>query len=116
MVRSELKYCLGDKFSSWQAEDVSYATTLIFDIMSQTLVEGGRIELRGFGTFEVRVRGPKKARNPRTRKQVAVGKRGRVHFKPGRAMRNIVNSSKARFPIKCKDEPVMYKEHETEAA
>ncbi|MEC7030248.1 MAG: HU family DNA-binding protein [Pseudomonadota bacterium] len=116
MVRSELKYCLGDKFSSWQAEDVSYATTLIFDIMAQTLVEGGRIELRGFGTFEVRVRGPKQARNPRTRKQVAVGRRGRVHFKPGRAMRNIVNSSKARFPIKAKDVPVKYKEMEAEEA
>jgi integration host factor subunit beta len=113
MVRSELKYCLGDKFSSWQAEDVSYATTLIFDIMTQTLVEGGRIELRGFGTFEVRVRAPKQARNPRTRKQVTVGKRGRVHFKPGRAMRNIVNASKTRFPIKSKDAAVKYLELET---
>ena len=114
MVRSELKYCLGDKFSGWQPEDVSYATTLIFDIMTQTLVEGGRIELRGFGTFEVRVRAPKQARNPRTRKQVAVGERGRVHFKPGRAMRNVVNVSKARFPIKSKDTAVKY--IETEAA
>ena len=112
MVRSELKYCLGDKFSSWQAEDVSYATKLVFDIMTQTLVGGGRIELRGFGTFEVRVRDPKKARNPRTRKQVKVGKRGRVHFKPGRAMRNIVNASKSRFPIKSKDVPMVFKERE----
>lgn len=112
MVRSELKYCLGDKFSSWQAEDVSYATTLIFDIMTQTLVEGRRIELRGFGTFEVRVRNPKTARNPRTRKRVSVGKRARVHFKPGRAMRNVVNASKSRFPIKNKELPDKQKETE----
>jgi|AntRauTorckE5430_2_1112549.scaffolds.fasta_scaffold00200_18 integration host factor subunit beta len=113
MVRSELKYYLGDKFSNWQAEDVSYATTLVFDIMTQTLVEGDRIELRGFGTFDVRIRGPKQARNPRTRKQVKVGKRGRVHFKPGRAMRNVVNASKTRFPIKAKDVAVKYVEKET---
>lgn len=112
MVRSELKYCLGDKFSSWQPEDVSYATTLVFDIMSQVLVKGGRIELRGFGTFEVRVRNPKQARNPRTRKQVVVGRRGRVHFKPGRAMRNIVNASRSRFPIKSKDVATKFVEKE----
>lgn len=108
MVRSELKYCLGDKFPSWQAEDISYATALIFDTMTHTLVEGGRIELRGFGTFEVRVRDPKEARNPRTRRRVKVGKRGRVHFKPGSAMRNTVNASKTKFPIKSKDAAVPY--------
>ncbi|MCP8352147.1 HU family DNA-binding protein [Candidatus Synchoanobacter obligatus] len=116
MVRSELKYCLGDKFSSWQSEDISYATSLVFEIMTQTLVEGGRIELRGFGTFEVRMRAPKDARNPRTRKSVRVGKRGRVHFKPGRAMRNIVDASRVRFPIKTKDLPEKYPVKEEETA
>ena len=108
MVRSELKYCLSDKFSSWQTEDVSYATTLIFDIMTDTLVKGGRIELRGFGTFEVRVRDPKQARNPRTRMQVKVGKRGRIHYRPGRAVRNAVNASRTRFPIKVKETVTPY--------
>lgn len=108
MVRSELKYCLSDKFSSWQAEDVAYATTLVFEIMTNTLVKGGRIELRGFGTFEVRVRAPKGAYNPRTRRPVKVGRRGRVHFKPGRAMRNTVDASKERFPIKTKERAVRY--------
>lgn len=115
MVRSELKYYLSDKFPSWPAEDVSAATTLVFDIMTQTLVEGNRIEIRGFGTFEVRVRGPKKARNPRTRQQVTVDKRGRVHFKPGRALRDTVNRSKDRFPIKSKDGVAKHHELEEEA-
>lgn len=110
MVRSELKYCLSDKFSSWPAEDVSYAVSLVFDIMSQTLVEGGRIEVRGFGTFVVRKRRPNTARNPRTRERVDVGERRRVHFKPGRAMRNVVNASKNRFAIKSKDREEMAEE------
>lgn len=103
MVRSELKYCLSDKFPSWPAEDVSYAVSLVFDLMVQTLVEGGRIEVRGFGTFVVRERGPNFARNPRTKARVKVGKRRRVHFKPGRSMKNIVNVSKDRFAIKQKE-------------
>lgn len=114
MVRSELKYNLGIKLADWAAEDVSAATTLVFETMAQTLVEGNRIEIRGFGTFEVRVRGPKNARNPRTRKKVQVGKRGRVHFKPGRAMRNIVNESKKRFPIKEEGSVVRYIDHTRE--
>ena len=47
-------------------------------------------------------------------KKVQVGKRGRVHFKPGRAMRNIVNESKKRFPIKEEGSVVRYIDHTRE--
>ena len=91
MVRSELKYCLGDKFSSWQAEDVSYATTLIFDIMSQTLVEGGRIELRGFGIFDGNKREARIARNPKNGSAVAVPAKNVPYFRMGKGMKDRLN-------------------------
>jgi integration host factor subunit beta len=102
MVRSELNINQAQRFAHWPAADVALATKIVFEILSEALVEENRIELRGFGTFEVRRRTAKIARNPRTRKQVEVGVRGRVHFRAGRNMRKVVNASKERFPIKTR--------------
>jgi DNA-binding protein HU-beta/integration host factor subunit beta len=58
----------------------------VFDDIVETLASEGRIELRNFGVFEVRMRKPRKARNPRTREAVEVPARLVVTFKPGQAM------------------------------
>ncbi|UTC24500.1 integration host factor subunit beta [Candidatus Comchoanobacter bicostacola] len=100
MVRSEVNINMAERFPHWPAGDVALATKLFFEILSEALIEEQRIELRGFGTFEVRKRSAKTARNPRTRKQVEVGVRGRVHFRAGRNMRKVVDASKSKFPIK----------------
>jgi nucleoid DNA-binding protein len=57
-----------------------------FDVIIETLVESGRIELRNFGVFEVRRRKPRKARNPRTGEAVKVPAKCTVTFKPGKTM------------------------------
>jgi nucleoid DNA-binding protein len=63
-----------------------------FDSIITTLVEEGRIELRNFGVFQVRPRAARKARNPRTGKQVEVPEKFVVSFKPGKIMEERVNS------------------------
>src|SRR5689334_19397663 len=57
-----------------------------FDAIIDAIVEEGRIELRNFGVFEVKVRRPRKARNPRTGQPVEVPAKTVVVFKPGRIM------------------------------
>ena len=57
-----------------------------FDAIVETIVSEGRIELRNFGVFEVKVRRPRKARNPRTGQPVEVPAKTVVVFKPGRIM------------------------------
>ena len=57
-----------------------------FDAIIETLVEERRIELRNFGVFEVKCRAARKARNPRTGKEVMVDKKYVVTFKPGKEM------------------------------
>jgi len=59
---------------------------MVFDGITETLVEEGRIELRNFGVFEVKRRRAKQARNPRTGEGVSVPERSVVTFKPGREM------------------------------
>jgi integration host factor subunit beta len=66
----------------------------VFDGITETLVEEGRIELRNFGVFEVRRRKPRKARNPRTGEKVKVPAKLVVTFKAGLEMEERVRQLK----------------------
>ena len=57
-----------------------------FDEIIESLIRERRIELRNFGVFEVRVRAPRKARNPQTNERVDLPERAGVTFKPGKEM------------------------------
>ena len=69
------------------------AVQLVFDGITKTLLDEGRIELRNFGVFEVKRRRARKARNPRTGENVSVPERSVVTFKPGQEMEERVNQS-----------------------
>jgi integration host factor subunit beta len=56
------------------------------------LGKGEKIELRGFGNFKLKTRNPRKARNPRTGESVDVPAKKVLHFKPGKELRDMLNS------------------------
>ena len=58
----------------------------VFDRITEALLSEGRLELRNFGVFEVRKRGPRRRRNPRTGEAVDVPAKRVVTFRPGREM------------------------------
>jgi nucleoid DNA-binding protein len=76
------------------AATVLEAVQMVFDGITETLVQEGGIELRNFGIFQVRKRKPRKARNPRTGEAVAVPSKNVVVFKPGLEMLERVRSMK----------------------
>ena len=92
MTRAELIEALTKKFPFQSAAEVDSAVREIFEIMIETLSDGDRIEIRGFGSFEVRVHEPRIAHNPKTGEQVQLSKRRVVHFKPGVELRDRVNT------------------------
>jgi len=59
---------------------------MTFDLIVKTLVTNGRIELRNFGVFEVKMRKPRRARNPKTNQEVQVAAKKVVTFQPGKIM------------------------------
>lgn len=65
---------------------VREAVQMIFDGITETVVQDGGIELRNFGIFQVKKRKARKGRNPRTGEVVAVPSKNVVVFKPGLAM------------------------------
>ncbi len=66
----------------------------VFDSITQTLVNQGRIELRNFGVFRVKKRRPRQARNPRNGASVKVPARLAVTFKPGQKMQERIGQLK----------------------
>ena len=77
-----------------------------FDAIVDTLIEVGRIELRNFGVFEVKLRKARKARNPRTGERVDVEPKKVVTFKPGKEMEDRVRKF-ARVPGPADKEPTV---------
>ncbi len=64
------------------------AASCLFDAMRRALIDGSRIEIRGFGVLEVKNTRAKEARNPRTNTKVFIPARRKVWFKPGKDIRN----------------------------
>lgn len=67
--------------------DVKRCVQGTLDLISDTIVEEGRMELRNFGVFEVKKRKARKAKNPKTMEEVFVPERKEVTFKEGKRLR-----------------------------
>lgn len=100
MVKSELIQKLANRQNTIILKDVEVAVNHILDRMSDTLSQGERIEIRGFGSFEARHRPPRRAHNPRTGERVFTHSKHTPHFKPGKEMRERVNQSRLNYPLK----------------
>lgn len=64
---------------------------LIFDNMTSELVKGGRIEIRGFGSFSNKVYGEYTGRNPKTKEMIHVPQKRLPYFKAGKELRHRVD-------------------------
>lgn len=91
MNKSDLINAVAERLPTLAFRDVEIIVNNIFDSMTGALVQGGRIEIRGFGSFEVRVRQPRAGRNPKTGSSVSVGVRRVPFFKVGKELRERVN-------------------------
>ena len=99
MVKSNLVNALNEKLPELQKRDVELALNCILGQLENTLVQGGRIEIRGFGSFDLRHRPPRIARNPKSGEAVHLPARVAILFKPGKEMRDRVDAASDTFGI-----------------
>jgi integration host factor subunit beta len=78
-----------------QAKDAELAVKVILDALSATLSRGGRVEIRGFGSFGLNYRPPRQGRNPKTGDKVKVPAKYVPHFKAGKELRERVCEQKS---------------------
>ncbi len=90
MNKSELIQALSEKSNIAPELARSIVETMI-DLMKQQLMDGGRVEIRGFGSFEMREYGAYKGRNPHTGESVDVKPKRTPFFKCGKELKDMLN-------------------------
>ena len=93
MIKSELINQLASKQPHLSHADVTAVVNNILEQMTQELATGGRIEIRGFGTFSLRYRAAQIRRNPKTGEAVSVEQKHYVYFKPSIELKQRVDDS-----------------------
>jgi integration host factor subunit beta len=91
MIKSDLVWRIWHQNPHLLSRDAEKIVDAIFDEIIASLARGKRVELRGFGTFSLRVHKAQTGRNPRTGALVPVPKRTHPHFKMGKEMRERLN-------------------------
>ncbi|RYH01883.1 integration host factor subunit beta [Salipiger sp. IMCC34102] len=91
MIRSELVQKIADENPHLYQRDVEKIVSTIFDQITEALVRGDRVELRGFGAFSVKKRDGRIGRNPRTGEAVEVEEKHVPFFKTGKLLRDRLN-------------------------
>jgi len=91
MTKSELMARLAEVFvaengNQLQSKDIEYSVKVLVDTMTRSLAKGQRIEIRGFGSFDLNYRPPRVGRNPKTGERVDVPAKYVPHFKPGKEL------------------------------
>ncbi len=72
-------------------KDAEKALTATIDAISKALTEGDKVQLVGFGTFEVRERAARTGKNPQTGETIEIAASKVPSFKAGKALKDIVN-------------------------
>lgn len=94
MTKSELIRRIAHTQSHLVEQDVALAVNMMLEHMAACLAGGDRIEIRGFGSFSVRLRRARVGRNPRTGTPVSLPARHAPYFKPGKHLRERLNRAR----------------------
>ena len=91
MNKTELVANVADK-AGLTKKDAEKAVNALFDSVQKALVEGDKVQLIGFGTFEVKERAARKGRNAQTGAEIEIAASKNPVFKAGKALKDAVNA------------------------
>jgi len=91
MTKSGLIEAVADKTPHISKKDTEIVVNTIFDSMTQALRRGERIEIRGFGSFQVKIREAREGRNPKTGEPVHISAKRTPFFKVGKELKEMVD-------------------------
>jgi integration host factor subunit beta len=91
VIKSELVQVIANRNPHLFLRDVESIVNVFFEEVTEALVSGNRVELRGFGAFSVKRRSARIGRNPRTGETVEVEEKWVPFFKTGKDLRERLN-------------------------
>ena len=90
MNKSELIAAMAAKTGETK-QDAEVALNAFVNVVTDALVKGDKVQLVGFGSFEVRKRAARKGRNPQTKEEIKIPASKAPVFKAGKALKDLVN-------------------------
>ena len=90
MNKAELIASMAEK-SGFSKKDTEKAVNSFMETVNEALVKGEKVQLVGFGTFEVKERKERKGRNPKTQEEMMIPASKAPVFKAGKALKDMVN-------------------------
>jgi len=87
MLKRELVNKVSAQLDGYYKKDIAMAVDLILEEISQALIEGRRVEIRGFGSFSVLSRKPRSTKNPKTGKVMNISERKTLHFTMSKSLK-----------------------------
>ena len=90
MNKSEIIAAIAAKTGETKKNAEASLNALI-DVVTESLVKGDKVQLVGFGSFEVRKRAARKGRNPQTKEEIKIPASKATVFKAGKALKDLVN-------------------------
>jgi len=91
MLRSELVLKIQKKYPSLSLSDIEKIIDLFLKKIFKGLLDGKKIEIRGFGTFSKKINKEKYVRNPKTNEKLYKDKSHKIHFKVGKILHQKIN-------------------------
>jgi DNA-binding protein HU-beta len=90
MNKTELINAVAEK-TTLSKKDCEAAVTAVFDAITEALIEGEKVQMVGFGSFEVKRRAERVGRNPQTKEAIQIPASKAPVFKPGKALKDAVD-------------------------
>lgn len=103
MIKSSIIANLAANMTHLPEKQVSDGVNHLLTLMSQSLADGLRIEIRDFGSFSPKHRSPRNAHNPKTGEHVITIPKYTAYFKPGKALRERIELNRLTHPIQAYD-------------
>ena len=88
MLKKDLVDSVTEQLDGYLKKDVAEAVDIILETIAESLEEGNRVEIRGFGSFSVRQRKGRSSKNPRTGKMMHIPPRKTVHFTMSKSLKD----------------------------
>ena len=92
MTKSVLIEKVSEKVEGLTRNQTEIVVETVFESIKKALINGEKIEIRGFGNFRLKNRKPRKARNPKTGESVEVPGKKVLYFKVGKALKEALNN------------------------
>ena len=91
MTKAEIVERVYEKVGGFSKKEAADAVECVFDVIKETLEEGHKMKISGFGNFVVRDKKARVGRNPQTGEEITISARRVLTFKPSQVLKSVLN-------------------------